>query len=45
MFQAIHHRPVLYATPPLDDEDRRVLGEIEDFRRQLRYQLAEPRRA
>ena len=35
---------MLYATPPLDDEDQRVLAEIEGFRRQLRYQLAEPRR-
>jgi Fic family protein len=28
----------------LDADDRRVLAEIEDFRRQLRYQLGEPRR-
>src|SRR5215470_1146379 len=41
---AIHHQLVLYATPKLDDNDRRALAEIEGFRRQLRYQLAEPRR-
>jgi hypothetical protein len=39
-----HHRLALYATPPLDDDDRRVIDEIEDFRWQLRYRLAEPRR-
>jgi hypothetical protein len=44
MIPAIHHQLVLYATPSLDDEDQRVLAEIEDHRRHLRYQFAEPRR-
>lgn len=35
---------MLYGTPSLDGEDERVLGEIEDMRRELRYRLAEPHR-
>ena len=30
-------RQLLSARPRLDDDDRHVLGEIEGFRRQLRY--------
>ena len=35
---------VLYSTPDLDQADRMVLDEIEQFRHRLRYQLAAPRR-
>jgi Fic family protein len=35
---------MLFATPDLTDSDRAVLTEIEQFRRMLRYHLAEPRR-
>jgi Fic family protein len=35
---------VLYSIPSLDPHDQRVLDEIEDLRRDLRYQLAEPHR-
>jgi Fic family protein len=35
---------VLFAIPDLDAKDSQVLGEIEQFRQQLRHQVAEPRR-
>jgi Fic family protein len=35
---------MLFATPPLDDADLRVIGEIEGFRTSLRHLLIEPRR-
>jgi Fic family protein len=35
---------MLYATPSLEADDQRVLGEIEEMRRELRFQLAERHR-
>lgn len=35
---------MLYASPKLDERERRVLTDIEDLRRRLRYALHEPRR-
>ncbi|MGI8329986.1 Fic family protein [Actinomadura scrupuli] len=35
---------MLYATPSLAGDDQRVLGEIEEMRRELRFQLAERHR-
>ncbi|WP_432831747.1 Fic family protein [Dactylosporangium sp. CA-092794] len=35
---------MLYATPELKDEDKRVLGELEHMRDSLRYQVATPHR-
>ncbi len=35
---------MLFATPPLDDEDLRVISEIDNLRRELRFHLHEPRR-
>jgi Fic family protein len=35
---------MLFETPDLDDEDHRVIGEINTFRRKLRLYLHEPRR-
>ncbi|MGQ0840415.1 Fic family protein [Actinokineospora sp.] len=35
---------MLFAPPPLADDDHRVISEIDDFRQRLRYNLREPRR-
>lgn len=35
---------MLYAPPALDTEDRHVLDELDDLRRDLRYRVAEPHR-
>lgn len=35
---------MLYATPPVEGDDQRVLGEIEEMRREMRFQLAERHR-
>jgi Fic family protein len=35
---------MLFPTPEIDEVERRVLGEVEELRRQLRHQLYEPRR-
>ncbi|MFI7080127.1 Fic family protein [Micromonospora sp. NPDC049903] len=35
---------MLYPTPELTQDDKRVLGELETMREALRYQVAEPRR-
>lgn len=44
MIRSCCHWGMLYATPSLGTEDQRVLEEIEEFRRDLRFQLAERHR-
>ncbi|MFC6081425.1 Fic family protein [Sphaerisporangium aureirubrum] len=43
MKHSSHHRPI-YETPPLSGDDRAVLGEIHQMRKELRHVLRTPKR-